>query len=187
MRSAEAVPKRLRSQEGMTRRQVAGAMGILVGLLGFVACSSSSTEPSSVQPTLAVTNPLCDSLGCRPVVLRAFVWAFKIPQRADGAKKLAEIHGTGTCVLFPPFWRLVVSEVDLAGKVVKSDTTFWTPDDDDGIFLTITAAGGPLLASTGTFVPGEASGWELTFSQGSSQDPLPFSAHLSPGERCTPS
>jgi len=172
------------------RRQAQGSLAVSIALFGLVGCSST-TDPESLLPSLLVTNPLCDSLGCRPVQLRAFVWAFQIPQLPWGIKPIEEIHGPTFCLVFPPTWQLVVSEEDpSSGAVVKSDTLIWTPDDP--IYLNLKALGtSEWLSATETFVPSEAEGWELTFStEPSERDPylgLPFSAHLSPGERCRPS
>ncbi len=182
--------RRRKKGNHMTKvRQVQGFTTIVFGLLGLLGCSST-TEPPSLLPTLFVRNPLCDSLGCRPLQLRAFVWAFQVPQPPWGLKAIDEIHGPTFCLSFPPTWQLVVSEEDPSGAIVKSDTTIWTPDDP--IYLTIKdLETHDWLSATETFVPSEAPGWELMFSPGPSQGPpfsgLPFSAHLSPGERCPPS
>jgi hypothetical protein len=101
-------------------------------------------------------------------------------------KVITEIQGETACVLFPTSWELVVSEIDQSGNPVKSDTMVWTPEG--AIYLTIEdIEAGRFLSASETFVPAEASGWQLTFDSAAAQGPLPFSAHLSPGQRCEPS
>jgi len=182
-------PFRIPCHEGgemVHRGKVPGLLGMLAALCGGFACSSAPTEPSSVQPTLTVTNPWCDSLGCRPLQLRAFVWAFTVPQPAIGLRAIQEIHAETTCVVFPPSWQLVVSEEDSTGKIVRSDTALWTPDDP--IYLTILdLETREWLAATETFVPAEAPGWGLTISPRASQERPPYSARVSPSKRCKPS
>lgn len=177
-------PTRPCERESTKSRQTGAAVAMYLALLGFSACSFSPAEPSSSQPTLNVTNPLCDSGGCRTVQLRAFVWTFLVPQPGIGLKAIREIHGETACVLFPPSWELVVSGFDSSGTAVSS-TMVWTPDD--ALYLTILdLESGEFLSASETFVPGEASAWQLTFDPAAVQEPLPFSAHLSQSQRCEP-
>lgn len=163
---------------------------ILLSFVGAMGCSSSDTEPT-LPPTLFVTNPLCDTSECRPIEIRAYIyWRDVYPpgQPPWGLRVLDVVPGPTACLSFPPSWELVGREVDSTGVVVDSIITTWTPDD--GLYLTALDPAHFLTwyGATETFTPGEAEGWDLSFSP----DPtyfysalLPYSAHLSPGEKCT--
>ncbi len=154
----------------------------LLSLFGVFGCSSA-VEPST-PPSLRVMNPLCDASGCRSLQIRAFIWKFTVPQPPTGLKVVGVVTGPSACLSFPPSWALVVTGVPSAGAAVKSDTLTWTPDD--AVFLAaVDSADFELLSTTETFVPGEAKGWDLTFSGATAPGSLPLQAHLSPSEGCT--
>jgi hypothetical protein len=117
----------------MTSRAIFLASFAALAVLG---CSSPGA-PSAAQPTVLVTNPLCDRAGhCRTLQIRAFVWAFTIPQRTDGIKVLGEVEGPTACLTFPAVWQVIVKGVDSTGAVTDSTTYTWSPGDPDGVFLT---------------------------------------------------
>jgi hypothetical protein len=161
--------------------------------VGALGCSSLGV-PSAAQPTVLVTNPLCDTAGqCRTLQIRAFVWAFRVPQPPWGLKVLAEVEGSTACLTFPGVWELVVKGVDSTGAVTDSTTTTWTPDNSDGIFLSgmdWPAFDGDTLAqlqigATETFVPADAPGWTLTFSR-PGRGGFPYTANLEASDACVP-
>ncbi len=160
--------------------------GMILTALGLLACSNPE-EPEASLPTLLVANPTCDTSACQTIYIRAFVWAFTIPQNPIGIKLVGQVDGPTACFQFPATWTVTIQEVDSDGVRVGEPYTYtWTPDDPDGIFLTAlpSVAGFP-LAATETFVPADASGWNLTFSK----DPVggfPFTAHLAPAAACEP-
>lgn len=157
-----------------------------------VACSSPAA-PSAALPTLSVTNPLCDAAGqCRTLQIRAFVWAFTIPQRPDGIKVLGEVAGPTACLAFPAVWELTVigyDGQDATAPVTDSTTYTWLPNHPDGIFVTGVdwpAFQGDTLAqlqigATETFVPADAPGWTLTFSR-PGRGGFPYTASAKPAK-----
>ncbi|MFH1764390.1 MAG: hypothetical protein ABIF09_09375, partial [Gemmatimonadota bacterium] len=60
--------------------------------------------------------------------IRAFVWAFQVPQPAFGLKAIAAIDGPSLCIEFPPKWELTVTGPDEEG-VEQTNVTVWTPND----------------------------------------------------------
>jgi hypothetical protein len=148
----------------------------------------------AVLPTLSVTNPLCDTAGqCRTIQIRAFVWAFTIPQPTFGLKVLGEVEGPVACLTFPALWEVVVRGADSTGTITDSTTYTWTPDDPDGIFLNAMdwpAFRGDTLAqiqigATESFVPAEAAGWTMTFSRPGRWG-FPYTANLEASDACVP-
>lgn len=157
-----------------------------LGVAGAVSCTAP-TAPGSPRPTVLVENPLCDSVGCQTVYIRAFVWAFPIPQgQYRGAKALGEIDGPTGCLQFPHTWTITVREVDSLGAPVGTDSTVfsWTPNHPDGIYL-IARTSESFVGATQTFVPAHASGWNLTFSKNPGGE-VPFTANLTAGQPCEP-
>lgn len=169
------------------------------GFVGALACSSS-TDPESALPTLYVTNPLCEDMACPAIQVRAFVWAFLIPQNPYGSKSVGRVDGAAGCLQFPASWTASVREVDSLGEPTSRDSTVyrWTPDHPDGIYLVAvqpsdwaTPGAPPVSYAVGitpTFVPGDAKGWELRFSQNPDTTSIfPFLAILVPSDPCKPS
>lgn len=154
---------------------------IALGVAGAVGCSAPAA-PTPATPTVLVENPLCDSLGCKTLYIRAFVWAFPIPQIPDlGAKALGEIQGPQGCLRFPATWTQKVRSVDSLGVPLGDSVVFsWTPSHPDGIYLIGRSEAG-LRSATQTFVPADAPGWNLTFSK--DQDSV-FAADLRPAQPC---
>jgi hypothetical protein len=157
---------------------------ILFGFIGVFGCSSL-TEPSE-PPTLFVTNPLCGGSQCREVRIGAYITTFTVPQAPQGSRNLGIFSGPTACLRFPPSWELAVHTSDSSGAVISSDTMTWTPDD--ALYLTVVdMEASEWLAKTQTFTPGDEEGWVLTLSPEAPGGGLPNTAHLSPGEKCTPS
>jgi hypothetical protein len=163
---------------------------------GAVGCSSPES-PSPAQPTVSITNPLCDAVGqCRTLQIRAFVWAFPIPQRPDGIKVLGEVEGPAACLTVPAVWELTVigyDGPDSTAPVTDSTTYTWSPDHPGGIFLTGVdwpAFQGDTLArfqigATRTFVPADSPGWTLTFVR-PGRGGMPYTASLEASDACVP-
>lgn len=167
------------------RHRVPCLIAALLSVVGVFGCSSQvdAVEPI-IPPTLFVTNPLCDGSECRPVSLWAFILKFTTPTPVTGHKRLGDVPGTTACLSFPETWKWIVRQVDSDGAVIDADTMIWTPGD--ALLLSVwDSVGYWPLAQTETFTPGEAEGWDLTFTPDSSQTLLWFQSHLSPGERCT--
>lgn len=188
------------SLRAMTLTRTLGfATGVAAaGCMAVVACSNPA-EPESRPPTLSVMNPLCEDTACTAIQVRAFVWAFPIPQSPLGSKSLGRVDGAGGCLEFPPAWTATVREVDSAGVPTGEDSTVytWTPDHPDGVYLTAVqpsdwaTAGGPsvgyVVGITETFVPGDADGWELRFSRNPDTTAVyPFLGRLISAPPCTP-
>lgn len=178
------------------RSTVAAITSMLV-----VAGCSSSTAPMQPPPTLLVTNALCAVAPCRTLEIRAFVWAFQIPQPPVGIKVLGYARGPTTCLEFPPQWTF--------GGGSSDGGTTWTPNNPAGIYLVAQDSAfvltqptqaqidssvqglwpydGELPGSLGTsptFVPGTAPGWTITFpfkTQSGAAEPA-----LTPTAACTP-
>ncbi|MGD2121634.1 MAG: hypothetical protein PVJ76_07810 [Gemmatimonadota bacterium] len=137
-----------------------------------------------------MTNPLCDGSGCRALQIRAFIWAYRIPQAPTGLEVVGEVEGPSACLEFPDSWQITVSEVDALGNVVRSDTITSTLDDE--VYLAIVnldwrQGGDWFLATTYNFSPGSAQGWSLDLTE--NPDPeasLPFTAQLTTATRCSP-
>lgn len=155
---------------------------IALGVAGAVGCSAPAA-PTPATPTVLVENPLCDSLGCKTLHIRAYVWAFPLPQgSARGAKALGQIDGPTDCLRFPPTWTATLRSVDSLGVPLGDSVVFsWTPSHPDGIYLIGLSEAVPLVGATQTFVPADAPGWNLTFSK--NQDSV-FTAHLRPAQPC---
>lgn len=152
----------------------------------LVAAGCSSPTESDRAPTLFVTNPACDGSGCRSIQIRAFVWAYEIPQNPIGLEVLGDVPGQTACLEFPDAWEIVVSEVDPLGTPIRSDTIRSSLDEE--IYLTALDWGSDdqwLLTMTESFTPASASGWSLDLLRDPDPDPLPFTARLSRGSRCS--
>jgi hypothetical protein len=160
------------------------ASGLVVPALTAIGCSSSTEPKHTVPPTLLVANATCLAGPCKTLEIRAFVWAFPVPQAVWGLEIVGEVHGATACLHFPASWTL---RVETAGS---TDTTFykWTPSDTTGIYLfaldsALTYSGGTAaqrdsssqalwpydgvalgsVGHTATFVPGQSGGWSVTF------------------------
>jgi hypothetical protein len=179
--------------ELITNRKATAVLLASFAAVGILGCSSPG-EPWAGQPTVSVTNPLCDTAGqCRTLQIRAFVWAFTIPQRPDGLKVLGEVEGQTGCLTFPAMWEVIVREVDSTGAVIDSLTYTWSPDHPDGVFLT--GVDWPafeddtlaqlLMWATESFVPADAPGWNVTVSQ-PGRGGLPYTAHVEASDACVP-
>jgi hypothetical protein len=187
----------------LTQRGRAAVTTAIVGsvLAGGFACSST-TGPKPA-PTVLVVNATCQSGPCKTLYLRAFIWGWDIPQPPTGIKLLGFVHGPTTCLQVPPEWTLWL--------VVGSDSTLltWKPQNPAGIFLlafdSAIGYGNPTLGQldssseglwpydgaaagsvghSATFVPGNSSGWSITFP------PKTESGAATPGikesDACTP-
>jgi len=161
------------------RRRVIAA-GWLAVSLTIVGCSSA-TAPRQ-PPTILITNAVCAVGPCRTLLIKAFVWAFEVPQPPSGFEIVGFVRGPATCLTFPAKWTL---KVGTPGGVPTTLT--WTPTSPSGIFLTaidsVIGFGGGTTAqldsanaglwpyagpggSVGispTFVPGNAAGWSISF------------------------
>ena len=185
-----------------TLRQVAATV-VVVAATGGLGCSSP-TKPAPL-PTLLVTNGTCVGGVCRTLEIRAFVWAFPVPQLPPGLEVVAEVHTATACVTFPAQWRFYVTTVG------STDTTFytWTPSNNSGIILfavdsALFTTGGTAaqrdsssralwpydgaglgsVGHTATFIPGSAAGWSVTFPSTSQSGPA--APGLAPTVACTP-
>ena len=159
--------------------------GIAVALLFGIGCSSS-TAPDR-PPTLLVTNPLCEGTDCRSIQIRAFIWAYAIPQGPFGAELVGEVSGPTACLEFPEIWEIVVRHVDSQGNVLSADTL--TSDLDDQIFLTALdpeSRDEVFLGMTESFVPGSEKGWSLNLVRDPAGAYPPFRGELTSGPRCSP-
>jgi len=175
------LPRSARRRTRFQARRVAVAMAIVCSVLaGGFGCSSASGPKAA--PTVLVTNATCQPGPCKTLYLRAFIWGWAIPQPPTGIELLGFVHGPATCLQFPPEWTLWV--------VSGSDSTLltWKPNNPSGIFLlaydSAIGYGNPTLAQidssnngdwpydgttvgsvgeSATFVPGNSSGWSVTF------------------------
>jgi hypothetical protein len=171
----------------MPSRCGAVASGIIASALVGVSSCSDPIEPRWPEPTLLVENLLCDSMGCQAMYIRAYVWAFPVPQGTmRGAMPLGRVDGPTGCIRFPPEWTLTVQEVDSLGMPTGPSTTFeWTPDHPEGIYLIALSEHlepTHVVGTTRTFVPAAESGWTVTFSS----EPDSITGDLSPAEPCEP-
>ncbi len=162
----------------------------VVGLAAAFAlsCRSSPSAPggAGALPTLDImNNPTCAAGACRTLEVRAFVWAFQVPQPPWGWRVLGEMPGGTACLAFPASWTFRV--------IGPADTTIftWTPNSASGIYVVVVDSAlfhagtvepsSTILGLTRTFVPGTASGWQATFS-GSAADPTT----AAPAHPCNP-
>lgn len=155
------------------------ALALLVPLS---ACGHSSMEPAP-PPTIVVENPSCDSVGCRTVQVRAFVFSFWIPQLPIGAKVITLLQQREACIVLPTQWTLTVSEVGPSGDIVRTDTLVWTPADSV-YFTIIDPETFEWLGASETFVPSRSSGWRVSFSRAPAGNRLPFASHLAQAKPC---
>jgi hypothetical protein len=188
--------ERREAAELITNRKATAVLLASLAVVGALGCSSPG-EPSAGQPTVSVTNPLCDTAGeCRTLQIRAFVWAFPIPQPPWGLKVLGEIEGPTACLTFPAVWEVTVigyEGSDTTAAVTDSTTCTWSPDEPDGVFLIGTdwpAFPGDTLARleigvTESFVPADAPGWTLTFTL-PGYGGYPYTANLEASDACVP-
>lgn len=175
----------------------------LVTAIGGLGCSSPTTP--APLPTLFVTNGTCASGVCRTLEIRAFVWAFPVPQVPPGLEVVGRVRTATACLTFPAQWRFFVTTVG------STDTVFytWTPSNSSGIMLfavdsALFYTGGTVaqrdssrqalwpydgtglgsVGHTATFVPGSAAGWTVTFPSTSQSGPA--APGLTPTSACVP-
>lgn len=156
-------------------------------LVSILACQAGETTlPAPPPATILVTNASCDAGRCMTLEVRAFVWAFLIPQPPIGLRILAEVPPGQTCLALPATMSVTVIGANNTGKVDTVVTT-WQQSDPGGIYLvavdsaawhghpsqaqtdSINRAVYPydgLQASVGetsTFIPADSPGWRVTF------------------------
>jgi hypothetical protein len=174
-------------------------------LLVLTVSCSDSVNATGGGPTVLVTNATCDAGRCAVLEIRAFVWAFHVPQTPNGLRILGEAPPGRTCFAFPASWPLRIIGPDTTGQV-DTTTITWTPDDEEGIYLIAVdslvyhgggspgqvdsanqalppfdGVGAASVGETPTFVPADADGWAVSFPSAP-----PFGASLSKDEPCEP-
>lgn len=151
------------------------------------ACSSP-TSPPSVTPTVKVENPLCTGGDCQTLLLGMFIWAWHIPQSPFGWR-IGTIEGPIGCIQFPEKFSIRIGQQDSTEEPTNVYTLRWTPDNRDGIDLSIGIyLAVPEIARTKSFIPGDAPGWDLTFTPDPLSDGSRYIAHLTPDSvPCKPS
>lgn len=131
-----------------------------------VASGCSSPSAPKPQPTLLVVNATCEPGPCQPLLIRAFIEEFHIPQMYWGLKYVGMVSGPSRCFVFPEAWPLVVTHQDSTGRTV-TDTSVWNPDNSEGIYLWAGIQDSAItVGETPVFVPGISSGWSVTFPGG---------------------
>ncbi|HET9984914.1 MAG TPA: hypothetical protein VFQ38_15050 [Longimicrobiales bacterium] len=130
------------------------------------------------MPTLYVANnPTCTAAGCRTLEIRAFVWAFRVPQPPWGYEVIGEMHGRTACFTFPASWtfRVIGLRDTTADAPADTTTLTWTPDSASGISVVAIDSAmfhgkegleETIRGRTETFVPARAQGWNTTLSGG---------------------
>jgi len=155
----------------MYRRRLTLPFSIATTAL-LAACSSTTAPGPPV--TLLVTNASCSTGQCLPLEIRGFVPKFAVPgQPPAGFLVLGVVDGASACLTFPLTQTLTITGPSDVTKIT------WTTADP----VSVTASnGGPLfiVGATGQFVPANASGWSVTFPDGSG------SAHLAATGSCSP-
>ncbi len=139
-----------------------------VVLLASAACGLTDPKPSPTGPTLLVINATCDPGPCVTFQVRGWEDVFVVPgQPPAGFIHLGQVNSASACLLFPSSVPFTLTEVDSLGRVVRTDTIFWTPKNSIG--LTAATGGGfdpPFAVADSAIVPANAPGWRVTFPSG---------------------
>ena len=171
--------------------------------LACFAAGGCATDPR-LRPSLLVTNATCESGVCCPLYIRAFVWDFNIPQSPTGIEILdtcteqvgassSRRNGHSRYPAQTGASSRSGSQAVLAGVyliVFDSAFAFGHPtqvqiDSSSQAIWPYNAAFPGSVAVSPTFVPGNSSGWTVTFpltSQSGALEPV-----LTPStEACSP-
>lgn len=137
----------------------------------FVLSCDLTTGPRS-PVTLLVTNATCDAGTCFPIEVRGFPLDQPSTPGGPWSLKLGTISAASACLILPSADTARVTNADTG----KTTTYVWTADDLLALgTLDPGEAWFQAKASTGEFVPGNASGWAVT---------LPGTAAPAPAEAC---